>query len=120
MKLIILILTLVLLSQQISLHHEPSSTFYHSTDDWKQENDNTFYVDVDYSYLGLKNPPFVRTYLSCWSQCHTVSGVNSIYNLTNKGFRVKVQKYTYDKYPFENLKKRHWVLYWKIETLDGL
>ena len=65
MKLIILILTLVALSQEIRLQHELTTYFYGKTDDWKQENDNTFYIDVDYSNLQLKNPPFVRTFLSC-------------------------------------------------------
>ena len=52
---------------------------------------NGIFIDVDICDLGLTKTPVVTTSLTCTSSCWSVSGVDSIYNLTNKGFRVYIR-----------------------------
>lgn len=61
-----------------------------STNAWIQypTNTNGVYVEVSFADLNLKNIPDVTTYLQCKSYCWVVTGVNSVYNLTNTGFKI--------------------------------
>jgi hypothetical protein len=59
---------------------------------WKKYGDEGgIYVDVDFSNLGFTNIPYINTYLtSSGGSIWKLTGVTSIYNLTNKSFRVYI------------------------------
>ena len=78
---------------------------------------NGIYIDVDLSEYGFKETPQVMTSLTCKTQCWTVTGVNSIYKLTNKGFRVYVYNVIGAWSPAQ-AKEKNWVLHYTARSMD--
>ena len=58
------------------------------TDEWKTYSSNGIYVDVNYQELGLAKTPKVFTYITCTEGCWGMTGVTSLYDLSNEHFRV--------------------------------
>ena len=124
MKFILLLLALILATQQIRINHDfeasgkVGSKYSGISRNWKQFDKNTFYIDVDFSEFNFPNVPYlpyVITFMTCDADCTDVSGVNSIYNLSNKGFRVYVSKVDPNsEYTLEQVKKNNWAIQWFV------
>lgn len=80
-----------------------------SSNDWKQYTDNGIYVDIDTSKYGLENPVYF-TSLSGISDHWLTTGATSLYNVSNKGFRVYI--HYPDKNIMETAKNYKWTLHW--------
>ena len=90
---LLLLFVVVGLSNSMTVVKSPQ-TYFGSSSDWKNYAASVkgIYIDIDLSSLNLTNAPSVATYVTCNAKCWTSSGSTSIYNLTNKGFRVYLYK----------------------------
>lgn len=83
-----------------------------SAENWVYWDVNSVYIDVDFSDLGLDYTPTIFTSVSGDSEHHHLTGSNSLYSRTNKGFRV----YIYDDHGMglEKVNRYHWKLLYII------
>ena len=93
-------------------------TVYGTSTDIKALNDKEVYIDVDYSGLGLKEPPYhVQAMVTCRLHCAKFLYGNQVFNLTKDGFRVYLLNLFYPDFTPENLLKKDKVeLHWYIEA----
>ena len=115
----ILVLILGFLTMTESNLVKSSQTFYGRANNWQNHvpNSKSIFIDVNFSELNLKHPPFVTTFLDCRTDCWTVTGVTSIYKLTKTGFRVFIYK-TNSNLTVQNALDKDYVLQYRIESLD--
>ena len=73
------------------------------------------YIDVIYSDLGLTAPPTdINTYVTCKSQCFTLSGVDDLYNVKRDHFRIFVISQFWPTYTPQQAKEHGFVLNWSF------
>ena len=68
--------------------------FYGETTNWVAYGTGSLKVDVDFSGLGLTKTPLVFTTLECFTNCFTIIGATSIYNLDKDSFSVFLKSTT--------------------------
>ena len=113
---LITILGLFTVSQAVHLSHQETVTVhYGESSDWKDDPKDAYsvQVDIDLSDLNLKNAPFVQTFVTCSRTCWLIGGASSIYDLTNKGFRVYL--HLPEDWTAAQVKANNYVLHYRIE-----
>ena len=123
MKLILLIIVLLSLTQGIKVGHQTSVSYdpvtaYGSSQDFQQYNDHEVFVEIDYSDLGLTEPPFyVNTYITCHIFCVELYRYDRVFDLTEKGFKVYVEDIHPENHIDPELLADHWKVYlhWEIK-----
>ena len=90
-----------------------------TTDEFKQYNRNTVYVDVDFSQFTFERLPYIEDTLHCTGSCQDLIGIDSIYNLSEEGFRVYITRTTPNfELSLEEVNNNKWVLVWKALSMD--
>ena len=124
MKFVLLLLAFISLTHHIKLSHEDFVVneyivvTHGTTDDWKRYTPRGVYAEVDYSDLGLEEPPYdIHTFLTCERGCWKLVGQSSIYKLSKTRFRVYLKNVDGDRISPRLLKEWKVVLNWEIKTM---
>ena len=118
---LLLLGSLILTISCTNLTYEPGQApkiFTGISEEWQTYNDHGIMIDIDFSLLNLKNIPQVHTSIYGNRSHWDTTGASSIYQLTNKGFRVYIKGVDFTA-TVENAKEYKWKLAYTIITQDS-